>query len=63
MPPRLTEIYNHYVLNTTVTFDAEQGKTRLTLRHGPVPSGAQSEGAKQGWSESLDKLAANLAKC
>jgi uncharacterized protein YndB with AHSA1/START domain len=44
----------------TVTFVAEQGKTRLTLRHGPVPSGAQSEGAKQGWSESFDKLAKAL---
>lgn len=41
----------------TVTFEEDKGKTKLTLRHAGMPSGADQDGARQGWSESLDKLA------
>jgi len=41
----------------TVTFEDHQGKTRMTLRHTGLPAGEMSEGANQGWNESLDKLA------
>jgi uncharacterized protein YndB with AHSA1/START domain len=44
----------------TVTFEEENGKTKLTLRHTGMPSGPDSEGAQQGWNESLDKLAESL---
>ena len=46
----------------TVTFEEHEGKTKLTLRHVGIPAGADREGAQQGWSESLDKLAEYLAK-
>jgi uncharacterized protein YndB with AHSA1/START domain len=46
----------------TVTFAEHQGKTKLTLRHSIALSLAESSGAAQGWSESLDRLAAELAK-
>ena len=46
----------------TVTFEEYEGKTKLTLRHVGIPAGAHRDGAKQGWSESLDKLAEYLAK-
>jgi uncharacterized protein YndB with AHSA1/START domain len=41
----------------TVTFEDLQGKTRMTLKHRGLPAGEMSEGANQGWNESLDKLA------
>ena len=44
----------------TVMFEEHDGKTKLTLRHVGMPSGADSEGAKQGWNESFDKLAEYL---
>ena len=42
----------------TVTFEDHDGKTKLTLRSplGTAPQ-AEREGAQQGWSESLDRLA------
>lgn len=40
----------------TVTFEDYQGKTRMTLRHRGLPAGEMSEGANQGWNESLDKM-------
>ena len=46
----------------TVTFEEHEGKTKLTLHHVGIPAGADREGANQGWSESLDKLAEYLAK-
>jgi uncharacterized protein YndB with AHSA1/START domain len=46
----------------TVTFAEHQGKTKLTLQHSVPESLAESTGAAQGWSESLDRLAAELAK-
>ena len=44
----------------TVLFEEQDGRTELTLRHSGMPSGQESEGAKQGWSESFDKLEAYL---
>jgi len=46
----------------TVTFEEHEGKTKLTLHHAGIPAGEDREGANQGWSESLDKLAEYLAK-
>jgi uncharacterized protein YndB with AHSA1/START domain len=47
----------------TVTFDEDAGKkTKVTLRHAGIPSGADRDGAQQGWSESLDRLAEHLSK-
>jgi len=45
----------------TVTFEEHEGKTKLTLIHVGIPAGADRDGAKQGWSESFDKLAEHLA--
>jgi len=45
----------------TVTFEEKDGKTRVTVRHAGVPPGKETDDARQGWSESLDKLAAVLA--
>jgi len=46
----------------TVTFEEQGGKTKLTLHHAGIPAGEHRDGANQGWSESLDKLAEYLAK-
>lgn len=43
-----------------VTFEDQDGKTKMTLRHIGVPTGPDSEGTHQGWSESFDKLAESL---
>ena len=47
----------------TVTFTEQDGETKLTLQHdlGPVPA-SERDMCRQGWSESLDKLARDLAK-
>jgi uncharacterized protein YndB with AHSA1/START domain len=46
-----------------VTFAEHEGKTKLTLEHalGSVPA-SERDSCQQGWSESLDKLAGELAK-
>lgn len=44
----------------TVTFEDDDGKTKLTLTHEGLPAGEQSEGASAGWNQSFDKLAASL---
>ena len=44
----------------TVTFEEQNGKTKLTLRHAGMPAGEHRQSAHQGWSESLDKLAESL---
>ena len=44
----------------TVTFEEQDGKTQMTLRHTGLPAGPESEGAHEGWSESFDKLAESL---
>lgn len=46
----------------TTTFEDHEGKTKLTLTHVGLPAGADSEGARQGWSESFDKLAEVLGE-
>ena len=44
----------------TVTFEEQGGKTKLTLHHVGIPPGPDTDGARQGWNESLDKLAVVL---
>ncbi len=44
----------------TVTFEEHEGKTKLTLRHVGIPSGADHDGAQQGWNQSFDKLTQDL---
>ncbi len=46
----------------TVTFEEHGGKTKVTLRHVGIPAGEDSDNARAGWNESLDKLAEHLAK-
>ena len=48
-------------VQATVTFEKVGRKTRFTLRHGIPPSSPDREPARQGWNESLDKLAAYLS--
>ncbi len=45
----------------TVTFEASGRRTKLTLKHAGIPEGRQMDDTRQGWNESLDKLAAVLA--
>ena len=47
-------------MQVTVTFEEISGKTKLTLRHAGIPSGKDQDGARQGWSQSFDKLAESL---
>lgn len=61
---------SHYGMNDdlplemlmTVTFEDRAGTTKLTLEHAGLPPGEDMEGARQGWNESFDKLAALLAE-
>jgi uncharacterized protein YndB with AHSA1/START domain len=46
-------------MQLTVTFDVDEGKTRMTLRHAGVPR-VMFELAQAGWNESFDKLAESL---
>ena len=46
----------------TVTFAEHGGKTKVTLQHAGVPSGAESDSCEAGWTESLERLAEYLAK-
>ena len=44
-----------------VTFDDQQGKTKLTLQHAGIPkSGKEYEMCQDGWSQTLDRLAEHL---
>lgn len=57
----------HLEAQTTVTFeDQDDGKTRLTLRSVVLKATPEAQGAlagmEQGWSESLEKLAALLGE-
>jgi uncharacterized protein YndB with AHSA1/START domain len=49
-------------LMVTVTFKEYDDKTELTLHHVGFPSTSDRDNAKQGWMESLDKLAEVLAE-
>ena len=44
-------------LQVTVTFEDQDGKTKMTLRHVGMPAGQMSEMAEAGWTGSFDKLA------
>jgi uncharacterized protein YndB with AHSA1/START domain len=47
----------------TVAFEEkEAGKTRVTLRYEGLPPGADGDGTRRGWSESLESLGEYLAK-
>ena len=48
-------------MQVTVTFEDQDGKTKLTLHHVGIPAGPDRDGANKGWNESLDKLAEMLA--
>jgi uncharacterized protein YndB with AHSA1/START domain len=51
-------------MEVVVTFeDVQDGKTKLTLRHGGMPAGTE-EGAQAeaGWNQTLDKLEALLTE-
>jgi uncharacterized protein YndB with AHSA1/START domain len=43
-----------------VTFEDQENKTKMTLEHLGILSEPDSQGTKQGWSESFDKLAESL---
>jgi uncharacterized protein YndB with AHSA1/START domain len=47
-------------LLVTVTFEENEGRTTLTLRHTGFPPGQMSELAAAGWNESFDKLEESL---
>ncbi len=47
-------------LLVTVTFEEQDGKTKMTLRHLGIPAGENLEGAREGWNQSFDKLAETL---
>lgn len=49
-------------LLVTVTFEDQDGKTKMTLRHAGIPTGEHGDMCQVGWSESFDKLAEYLAK-
>jgi uncharacterized protein YndB with AHSA1/START domain len=49
-------------LLVTVTFEEQDGKTKMTLRHAGIPEGEMGDMAEQGWKESFDKLAEGLPK-
>jgi uncharacterized protein YndB with AHSA1/START domain len=44
-------------LQMAVTFEDQDGKTRMTLRHAGFPPGPTVEMTAAGWNESFDKLA------
>ncbi len=46
----------------TVALEDLGGKTKMTLRHAGLPAGPDRTGARQGWSESFDKLEASMAR-
>ena len=44
----------------TVTFESNNGKTKMTLRQTGIPDGEMTEMTSEGWNGSLDKLAESL---
>ena len=44
-----------------VSFEAEDGKTKVTVEHFGLPPGKDRDDARQGWDQSLDKLDRVLA--
>jgi uncharacterized protein YndB with AHSA1/START domain len=47
-------------MTVTVTFEEQDGKTKMTLHHAGMPAGDMSDQAGAGWNQSFDKLAASL---
>lgn len=47
-------------LMVNLTFEEYNGRTRFTLRHSGFPPGEDSDMAKEGWNQSLDKLEESL---
>ncbi len=41
----------------TATFEEQDGKTKMTMRHIGIPAGPHRDGAIMGWGQSFDKLA------
>jgi uncharacterized protein YndB with AHSA1/START domain len=46
----------------TVNFIDYAGRTKLEVRHGPVPSGSERDMCEQGWNQCIDKLFDYLRK-
>jgi uncharacterized protein YndB with AHSA1/START domain len=44
-----------------VTFEDDDGRTKLTVRYYGIPPGDLRDLAEAGWNETLDKLAAHVA--
>jgi uncharacterized protein YndB with AHSA1/START domain len=44
----------------TVTFEDENGGTKVTLRHEGIPAGEMGDQTEAGWNQSLNKLAESL---
>lgn len=64
VPASYYEMSVHWPLEllVTVTLDECEGqKTRLTLMHEGFPTGEDRDLTKEGWNESLDKLAEDLS--
>ena len=40
----------------TVTFEENDGKTKMTLRHAGLPTGMMSDMTNAGWNSMFDKL-------
>lgn len=47
-------------MTITITFEAVDGKTKMTLRHIGLPPGEISEMTVAGWNSSFDKLVESL---
>ena len=47
-------------VEVTVTFEEQDGKTKMTLRHSGIPAGKMRDMTGVGWNESFDKLAESL---
>ena len=44
----------------TVTFEEQDGKTKMILHHAGIPAGQMREMCEIGWNQSFDKLAESL---
>ena len=58
----LTEEYPMELMLTVTFEDEDEGRTRVTIRHMGHPPGQDMEGARMGWTTSLDKFADALAR-